>query len=296
MAAANECPKITIVTPNLNLGNFLEATIRSVLSQGYPNLEYIVMDGGSSDTSVEVIKRYASELAFWESGPDEGLYHAVETGFARSSGDIMAWLNSDDMLQPRALFTVGEIFRSFADVQWLTGHPSLFDVCGRTTDVLAVKRWSKYEFYTGHYQWIQQESTFWRRGLWERAGAHFDTTLRFAGDLELWARFFRHSRLFSTTALLGGFRQRGKGQLSEDHALSYAEEARVVLARERLRLPSNEARRLRQLRRLQWIEKCLRRAGVVDLQWFRRRKIEPLVDYAPLVAFDAKTQSFTLRV
>ncbi|PWB67658.1 MAG: glycosyltransferase, partial [Deltaproteobacteria bacterium] len=93
--AAATVPKISIVTPSFNQGSFLEETIRSVISQGYPNLEYIVMDGGSTDGSVDIIRRYREHIAFWKSGPDAGQSDALRQGFQRATGEILAWLNSD---------------------------------------------------------------------------------------------------------------------------------------------------------------------------------------------------------
>jgi glycosyltransferase involved in cell wall biosynthesis len=103
-------PKISIITPNYNGGEYLEETIQSILTQNYPNLEYIIIDGGSTDNSVEIIKKYEDQLSFWVSEPDKGLYDAIQKGFDKSSGEIMAWLNSDDLYHKNAFFTVVEIF------------------------------------------------------------------------------------------------------------------------------------------------------------------------------------------
>jgi glycosyltransferase involved in cell wall biosynthesis len=221
-------PKITIVTPNYNSGEYLEQTILSVLSQNYPNLEYIIIDGGSTDNSIDIIKRYASKLTYWTSENDNGLYHAVQKGFDKSTGEIMGWLNSDDMLHPKSLFTIGEVFSTLDDVKWLQGRPSFFDKTGRIIGVNPIQRWSKYHFYIGQYQWIQQESTFWRRTLWEQVGERVNVELKLAGDFELWLRFFQYQSLYSTSALIGGFRFR-PNQLSNTNEIAYHTEVQHIL-------------------------------------------------------------------
>jgi glycosyltransferase involved in cell wall biosynthesis len=224
-------PKRSIVTPTFNGGAYLEQTIQSVLSQDYLNLEYIIIDGGSTDDSVMIIKKYESQLAYWVSEPDRGLYDAIQKGFDQSTGDIMAWINSDDLYHPKAFFTVAEIFE-FDEVNWLQGIPSIFDEGGRTVAVSGIKRWSKLDYYLGNFQWIQQESVFWKRSLWIKTGSKIDDEMKYAGDLELWLRFFRHEKLFVTSALLGGFRQGSNGQLSLDFLQEYLEEARASIKKE----------------------------------------------------------------
>lgn len=225
-------PKITIITPNYNGGAYLEQTIQSVLSQHYPNLEYIIIDGGSTDDSVAIIKKYESQLTYWISEPDKGLYDAIQKGFDKSTGEIMAWINSDDLYHPKAFFTVAEIFGKFQEVNWLQGNPSTFDELGRTVAVNGVKRWSKLDYYLGNFEWIQQESVFWRRSLWKVSGEKLATKMKYAGDLELWLRFFRYEKLFVTSALLGGFRQRSKGQLSFEFLDEYIAEANAKIKEE----------------------------------------------------------------
>lgn len=247
-------PKISVVTVNYNLGAYLEEAMRSVLDQNYPNLEYIVVDGGSTDGSLEIIQRYADRLSWWVSEPDGGQYHAVQKGFARSTGELMYWLNSDDRMYPGALLAVAEIFRTFPEVRWLQGHPTEFTPEGSAIRRIALPwaSWSRARYLTFDFQFVQQESTFWRRDLWEEAGGSLDLDQQLAGDMELWARFFRHARLYTTTALLGGFRHRGADQRSKDQRDGYMAECVAVVRRERARLSWGARLGLNVQRLLAW--------------------------------------------
>ncbi len=208
-------PTISIVTPSFNQGTFLEATIESIVSQKYPNLEYIIIDGGSTDGSVDIIKKYEKYVKFWCSEPDNGHYDAINKGFSYTSGEIMAWLNSDDMYCPWALRTVADIFSTCPQVEWLTTlNPCIWDWYGFCEKAEHIAGYSKEAFLEGRclawvpesLGWIQQESTFWRRRLWERAGGTLSTDFALAGDFELWSRFYRHAELYGVASPLGGFR------------------------------------------------------------------------------------------
>src|SRR5580704_14948863 len=200
-------PKITLVTPVFNSVRYIEQTIQSVISQQYPNLEYFIVDGGSTDGTVDVIRKYERELSGWTSEPDNGMYDALNRGFARSSGGIMGWISATDMLHTRSLFVVGSVFQALPEVEWITGRPTGFSEEGMTVYVSrGVRRWSRWRFLAGRDRCIQQESTYWRRSLWERAGNQVDASRREGSDFELWARFFRYARLYSVDALIGGFR------------------------------------------------------------------------------------------
>jgi glycosyltransferase involved in cell wall biosynthesis len=131
MVESNQWPKVSIITPSFNQGEFLEETIRSVLLQGYPNLEYIIIDGGSNDNSVEIIKKYDTWLTYWVSEPDRGQSHAINKGFKRATGDVIAWLNSDDTYMPDTLFKV---------VNYLINHPLKSIVYG---SALFIDKYSK---------------------------------------------------------------------------------------------------------------------------------------------------------
>ena len=231
-------PKISVVTVNFNNGEFLEDTIKSVVDQGYPNLEYILIDGGSTDNSLEIIHKYKEHFAFWVSEADEGQYQAIQKGFDKSSGEIMAWLNSDDLFLPRSLFTVAEIFDKYKNVNWLMGFAREYTESGALVGQITLPwcRWSKYRYLTNDFQFIQQESSFWKREVWEKAGSKLDFDYDLAGDMELWSRFFRHEKLYTTTMELSGFRHRKVGQRSKVGKHTYLEECRQVVKREQKRL------------------------------------------------------------
>jgi glycosyltransferase involved in cell wall biosynthesis len=232
-------PKISIVTPSYNQAEFLEDAIESVLGQRYPNLEYVVIDGGSTDGSVDIIRRHADRLSYWVSEADKGQYEAINKGFEKTSGEIMAWLNSDDKFTPWAFSVVAEIFSSFPEVQWVTTvQPLSWNRQGQASTIMFNGGFNRASFLKGGNlptkgsfgrRFIQQESTFWRRSLWEQAGGRVETSVALAGDFELWARFYRHTELYGVLTPLGGFRAHGN-QKSVLQGEAYVEEAARVLS------------------------------------------------------------------
>ncbi len=218
-------PKITIVTPSLNQVQYLEATIQSILSQNYPNLEYIIVDGGSTDGSVDIIKKYEQHLAWWVSEKDNGLYDAILKGFSQSKGEIMAWLNADDLYHSNAFSNIVRVFQKFPEIEWLSGVVTTFDEAGFVVDVKMPHLWSKLNYLNLDYRFIQQESIFWKRSLWDKAGGNLNIKLKYAGDLELWFRFFNFAKLYYAPILIGGFRQRSQNQITLDFFPDYVAEA-----------------------------------------------------------------------
>jgi len=283
-------PSISIVTPSYNQANFLEETILSVLDQNYPNLEYIIIDGGSNDNSVEIIKKYEKYLSYWISEPDNGLYHALQKGFERSTGELMAWINSDDKYHPNSFYTVVDIFSSFREVNWLTGCMTSFDEQGRTVAVTKSKKWSKFDYYTFNYKWIQQESTFWRRNLWVKAGSRINTSLKLAGDLELWLRFFRFERLYNANILIGGFRLRSSNQLSLNFMDEYEEEANALIRKEIANIDISKL-----LNKYKHVNRVFNH--LPELKVFNRYKIKyknKIFNYAPTIKFNRYLQKFEM--
>jgi len=227
-SAQAEWPRITLVTAVYNGEKYLDETIRSIVQQGYPNLEYIIVNDGSTDGTAEIIEKYKGHLSGCITQPNRGMYAALNAGFAESTGEIMGWLNCSDMLHVGGLRVVGSVFRQLAEVEWVTGHPTSFEENGMTAYVERLKRWSRYRFLAGANKYIQQESTFWRRSLWEKAGGYVDASGRcgHVADFELWVRFFRHARLYTVDALIGGFRlhgaSRGVQQVAECQRIQQA--------------------------------------------------------------------------
>lgn len=286
-------PKISIVTPSFNDAKYLETTIRSVIDQGYPNLEYVIIDGGSTDGSVDIIKKYEGKIAYWISGKDEGMYHALQKGLQRTTGEVMGWINSDDILHPQSLFTLGQIFGDFPSVQWVQGFPNTVDENGRMVLATSVYEVDKLFFYqrkhARSYKYIQQESTYWRRSLWDQAGGYVSTTYKYAGDFELWMRFFKHAKLHNIYALLGSFRLSREGQASIDHYNDYVAETFRIL--ESYPLSKQEMRQMKYRRFFETVERWL--AGLK-----RRTKKKLDLNHESIlnkkIIFDYKSQKFTM--
>jgi glycosyltransferase involved in cell wall biosynthesis len=180
-------PRISLVTCSYQQGRYLEATLRSVLSQRYDDLEYIVIDGGSSDGSVATIRRHQSQLAWWVSEPDRGQSDALAKGFERASGEVLGWLCSDDLLLPGALRAVGEFFACRPRAQAVYGDALWIDERGRPLRPKKEMPFNRFVFLYDH-NYIPQPSMFWRRSLYQTVGG-LDTRFDLAMDGDLWERF-----------------------------------------------------------------------------------------------------------
>ncbi len=208
-------PGIVIVTPSFNQAQFLERTMRSVLDQRYPALQYVVMDGGSGDGSAQIIERYAEQLHAHHVGPDGGQADAINRGFARTDAPIMAYLNSDDVLLPGSLAYVASYFQQHPEVDAVYGHRVVIDGEDRE-----VGRWimpPHEDVVLRVADYVPQETLFWRRSLWDRAGAGLDTGMKFALDWELLLRFAGAGARFKVLPrFLGAFRVHSEQKTSAD--------------------------------------------------------------------------------
>jgi len=197
-------PLVSIVTPSFNQATYLEATLQSVLGQDYPNLEFIVVDGGSSDGSVEIIRRYESRLAYWWSEPDAGQTAAINKGFARARGEILAWLNSDDVYRPGAVAAAVETLQRHPEAGMVYGQADYIDSRGETIGRFPAAPTGPRRLRQG-YVHIPQQAAFIRASLWRLVGP-LDPSFFFAMDYDLWVRIAALSPLRHVRQVWAGFR------------------------------------------------------------------------------------------
>ncbi|ARP95093.1 glycosyl transferase [Bordetella genomosp. 13] len=186
---AEKLPKLTVVTPSYNQARFLERTILSVLNQGYPDLEYIIMDGGSTDGSVEIIRKYEAHLAHWESTRDRGQSHAINKGFEMATGEYLAWQNSDDLYCPGALVKLGRAALRERSATLISGNMYIADSENRIFRQVSYTPMSRADL-TAICASIPNQVAIFRRDALLRHGL-LDEGMRYCMDLELWSRLLR---------------------------------------------------------------------------------------------------------
>jgi glycosyltransferase involved in cell wall biosynthesis len=218
-------PLVSIVTPSYNQAQFLEGTIRSVLNQDYPHIEYIIVDGGSSDGSLEIIQRCTDDLAWWVSEPDQGQTDAINKGFAHATGDIFAWLNSDDAYLPGAVSEAVEFIHEHPEIAMVYGDANLIDIEGNVLGRFPARQTDLNHMLRGSVH-IPQQTTFFRADLWQKVGP-LDPTFYFAMDYDLWVRLAKIAPLIYHPRLWANFRLHGEGKSIVDDDRCYPEMIRV---------------------------------------------------------------------
>ncbi len=225
--------KVSIVTPCFNMEDYIGATVRSVTSQEFENLEYLIVDGMSTDRTLSIVERYKDQCTTTISERDDGQYHAIQKGLESSSGDIMGWLNADDLYMPWTLRVINDVFTRFPNVDWIIGLPSFLNARGSCTSIHSeVAAYPRKFIENGWYRddlggYLQQESMFWRRSLWDKVGG-LDLSLKLAADFKLWTEFARFADLVPVNVPLAAFRSRPGEQRSSLQKANYEEEVKSV--------------------------------------------------------------------
>jgi glycosyltransferase involved in cell wall biosynthesis len=276
----SEYPLVTIVTPSLNQAPFLEEAMLSVLRQGYPAIEYIVIDGGSTDDSVETIRRYRGRLAYWVSEPDAGQSNAINKGFTHGTGTILAWLNADDLLAPSAVNIAVRFLEAEPDVGLVYGDRVEIDAKGNTIGQLRCPPHDPNMFRKDVT--LPQETVFFRTEVFKATGG-LDESLHFAMDLDLWCKIARVARMRHIPTFLACFRRHEQSKsvvydAAEDATHQrYHEERELVMKRHFGRkLPRTLERRLYHWRRKAGLYLAATSARYrADLKFIARLRTQP---------------------
>lgn len=219
--------KITVVTAVFNGADYIEQCMLSVMNQTYKNFEHIIMDGGSTDKTLEIVKKYENlyNVKVY-SKKDNGMYDAIVNGFDLATGDIFCWLNADDKFMPWA-FEVMQKVMSNTGAQWCMGFPTFW--CGENVSrcQFRISAYTQSGIKVGLHDgrilpYIQQESTFWTKDLWKKSNGSFIRNYKMAGDYQLWKKFAQYTPLYKINSTISGFRMH-EGQKSEDKNKYYAE-------------------------------------------------------------------------
>jgi glycosyltransferase involved in cell wall biosynthesis len=225
---------ISIVTACRNCERYVEKTILSVVGQDYPLLQYIVVDGASTDSTLKIVNKHQDRISKVISEPDSGQYHGIQKGMNLCDGEVMAYLNADDTYYPWTFSVVNEVFMKFPEVEWIIGQPGYMNAesqCIRISGNAGTAYPREYIrngwFRSSLAGYLQQESMFWRRSLWEKTGG-LSPDYKYAADFELWTRFAEHTELFSVAVPLALFRKRPGEQKSSLGKIQYDKEVSEI--------------------------------------------------------------------
>lgn len=253
-------PIVSIITPSFNQARFLEETIKSVLEQDYPNIEYIIIDGGSTDGSLEIIKKYEERLAHWESVTDKGQTDAINKGFAKARGDILAWLNSDDVLLPGAVSAAVNYLQKKQEIGMVYGNATLINASGKKISDFPAAQTDLKKLKQG-YVHIPQQASFFRTSLWKKVGP-LDPSFYFAMDYDLWVRLANEASLLYVPELWASFRLHGDAKSIAADDRCWPEMLRVHYR--------NGGQRVSLIVLKYWVRKIV----APMLRWWRKRKIK----------------------
>lgn len=267
--ASSDQPRISIVTPSYNQGQFIEETIRSVLLQGYPNLEYIIIDGGSTDNTIDIIRKYEPWITSWISEPDRGQSHAINKGLQRATGEWVAWLNADDIYMPGAIFTVAKTISQAVTPSWVVGTTIVCDqklteidrfkpnlhTAQLGTPANAALSWIDFVCTKRSGIALPQPSSFWRREAVEKAGS-IDESLKYVMDHELYGRLAFHGfRPVLLDEPLACFRTHKEQKTTDFPVKFWMEELDIVRSWEK-KLAGTESRLMKEYGN--WLERRIK--------------------------------------
>ena len=226
MSQLSDHPKVSIIMPSYNQAQFLEEAIQSVLHQTYPDVEFILVDGASKDNSLEIVRKYEQHFAWWVSEKDKGHADALNKGFAHANGEILAWLNSDDVYYPEAVAQAVSILKAQPDVGMVYADADLIDHASVTIGQFAARQTSYRSMLRGSVH-IPQATTFFRADLWRQVGP-LDLSLFFSFDYDLWVRLAKVSRVLYVPQHWAKFRIHGDGKTVVNDDRCYPDMLRVL--------------------------------------------------------------------
>jgi glycosyltransferase involved in cell wall biosynthesis len=221
-------PRITIITPSYNQGRFIEETILSVTGQGYPNLEYIIMDGGSKDETTDIIKRYSDRIYYWVSEKDNGQSHAINKGLRMATGDIINWINSDDQLSPGSLWTIAQHFLDHPEAVMIHGRIEYFGT-GKNYYSTNLPKKDLSTRYAAHIC-MPQPACFFRRKLVEEQG-YLDENIHFSMDTDLFVRAGLHYPIVQVDEVLARFRLHGDSKSVSAFSQTFLDDNKKIFSR-----------------------------------------------------------------
>lgn len=221
-----EFPLVSVITPSWNSASYIEQTILSVINQSYTNVEYIIVDGGSTDGTLDIIRKYENLISYWISEPDSGMYQAINKGMQRASGGIVAYLNSDDLYYPNTIARVVDFFADNPSVDLVYGNLDFNDENGNRLFTRIYPRFSWNHFVSANHAMIGQPAAFWRSGLLEKVGL-FDESMKMAADFDFFIRAGMSGRIMHIPDVLAAFRTHASSLTSSQAKLGQ-DEVRLI--------------------------------------------------------------------